>query len=172
MSDAASHKSQVTPREIEEIAATCRRLVDSMGEIVWSLSPENNSLTSLVAYMREELHKLLEYSGIAYQLHLPDDTVETLLSNEQRRNLLLVTKELVHNAVKYSKAENISVHGELVKNTISFVVKDDGSGFDEATIKKGNGLRNIRQRMEELGGKISFEAGMRNGTTASYYFQL
>jgi len=172
MSDAATHKNHVSAYEIEEIAATCRRLVGSMGEIVWSLNPENNSLENLVAYMREELHKLLEYSGIAYELYLPDHSGDTLLTNEQRRNLLLVTKELVHNAVKYSKAQNISVHGELEKDMLRFSVKDDGSGFDEKNARSGNGLRNIRQRMAELGGQISFESGLKKGTTAAYYFQL
>lgn len=172
MSDAAKHKNHVTANEIEEIAATCRRLVGNMGEIVWSLSPENNSLKSLVAYMREELHKLLEYSGIVYKLELPEEHDNVLLSNEQRRNLLLVTKELVHNAVKYSNAKNIQVLGKLANNTIYFVVKDDGSGFDETTAKNGNGLRNIRQRIAELGGELDFEAGPGKGTTAVYSFKV
>jgi len=172
MSDAAKNKLNVSAKEIEEIALTCRRLVGNMGEIVWSLNPENNSLEALIAYLREELHKLLEYSGIEYSIHLPESGSGILLSNEQRRNILLVTKEVVHNAVKYSHATNIAVHSKILLNNLNVLVKDDGHGFDETMVRKGNGLRNIRQRIQELGGTISINSEAVKGTTVEFNVKI
>jgi signal transduction histidine kinase len=168
MSDAARNKTNVSVKEIEEIAQTCRRLVGNMGEIVWSLDPENNTLGLLMAYMREELHKLLEYSGIEYNLQLPESNTLVELSNEQRRNLLLVTKEVVHNAVKYSGANHIKIGGTFFNRTLELIVTDNGSGFDENTVRKGNGLRNIRQRIQEIGGTFALRSGEGTGTTVQY----
>ncbi|HSN62006.1 MAG TPA: histidine kinase, partial [Ferruginibacter sp.] len=172
MSDAVKNKINVSAKEIEEIAQTCRRLVGNMGEIVWSLSPENNSLEALIAYLREELHKLLEYSGIEYSIHLPESGNGMLLSNEQRRNILLVTKEVVHNAVKYSNAANISIHSKILLNNITVFVKDDGNGFDETIVRNGNGLRNIRQRIQELGGTISINSEAGRGTIVEFNVKI
>ncbi len=168
MSDAAKNKINVSAKEIEEIAQTCRRLVGNMGEIVWSLNPENNSLELLMAYMREELHKLLEYSGIAYSLQLPEWDVGIKLSNELRRNILLVTKESVHNAVKYSQAKNISIVAELNNNLLNFKINDDGIGFNESTVRNGNGLRNIHQRIQEINGSISISSLQTKGTLVEF----
>ncbi len=168
MSDAAKNKANVSAKEIEEIAQTCRRLVGNMGEIVWSLNPENNSLELLIAYMREELHKLLEYSGIAYSLLLPEFNSSIKLNNAQRRNILLVTKESVHNAVKYSQAKNINIIAELNNNVLNFKIDDDGIGFNESTVRNGNGLRNIRQRIQEIDGSISFISLEAKGTQVAF----
>lgn len=168
MSDVAKNKTHVSAKEIEEIAQTCRKLVGNMGEIVWSLNPENNSLELLIAFMREELHKLLEYAAINYSLLLPDFSNSIKLSNEQRRNILLVTKEAVNNAVKYSRAKNIIVDASLLNDNLNISITDDGCGFDENTAREGNGLRNIRQRINEINGSISFNSIKEKGTNVQF----
>lgn len=171
MSDAAKNRPIVSIKQIEEIAETCRRLVGNMGEIVWSLNPENNSLELLLSYMREELHKLLEYSGISYNLVLPDDN-NLILNNQQRRNILMVAKEAVHNAVKYSCARNINIFASLKNNTLNFIITDDGKGFNETTGRKGNGIKNMRQRIAELGGNLSITSNEETGTTVQFYINI
>jgi|GEM_PF-1865777 len=158
MSEIAKSKANISPKELEDIAIACRGLVSNMGEIVWSLNPENNSLEHLIGYMREELYKLLEYSGMEYKIDLPHDSTGIKLTNEQRRNILLVTKEAVNNAIKYSKAKNIDVRASLQNSLLNFSIEDDGVGYDEATVKAGNGLRNIKQRINEMGGELSINS--------------
>ena len=168
MSEIAKSKTNISAKELEDIAIACRGLVSNMGEIVWSLNPENNSLAQLIGYMREELNKLLEYSGIDYNIELPVDTNAVRLSNEQRRNILLVTKEAVNNAVKYSKAKNIGVQASLVDSLLSFKIEDDGIGYNEVTRKAGNGIRNIKQRIEEMNGDLSIKSEEGKGTTIQF----
>src|SRR6185436_14168689 len=117
---------------------------------------------------REELHKLLEYSGMEYKIELPRDVATVKLSNEQRRNILLVTKEAVNNAVKYSKAKNIAVQASLQHNLLGFAIADDGIGYTEANVKAGNGLRNIKQRIKEINGELSIISAEGKGTTVQF----
>ncbi|MBI3138335.1 MAG: hypothetical protein HYZ15_07105 [Sphingobacteriales bacterium] len=162
MSESAKHKKpEEGTRELEDIAATSRRLVSSMSEIIWSLNPEYKTLGQLFAYMREQLNRQLEYAGINFDLQFPENNESVILRNEQRRNLLLVTKETVNNVIKHSGAGNLSVTARVEKQKIIMQVEDDGRGFDLNRVSGGNGLRNIRHRVEELGGQldISTEPG-------------
>ncbi len=170
MSESAKTKHKAG--ELDEIAQTSRQLVSNMSEIIWSLNPENKTLDQLLAYLREQLNKQLEYSGIHYSIRLPETGNDILLTNEQRRNILLVTKEIVNNAIKYSKAGNISVNATLQDGSLGFEIQDDGTGFDINGKYTGSGQRNIRQRIEELGGILKIESVPGKGSSFVYHIPL
>ena len=158
--------------ELEDISTTSRRLVDNIGEIIWSLNPHHNTLEILVAHLREQINKLMEYSDIDCSINFPDQLPVYELTNQQRRNILLVTKEIVHNTIKYSKAQSLLVNLVIQNNQLQFAVSDDGIGFDISCANKGNGLRNIRHRVNEVGGSIVIHSGQGKGTTYIYNFPL
>lgn len=169
MSEAAKNRNiAINEKELGDIASTSRRLVGNMSEIIWSLSPENKTLEQLMSYLREQLNKLLEYSGTNYVIELPENGKTILLSNQQRRNVLMVTKEIVHNAIKHSGANTIEVKAKTTGSALELEIKDDGKGFDTEKIYKGNGLKNIHFRIEELGGEIRIEAETGMGSKFVY----
>ena len=173
MSESAKLKTDTSGnRELEDIADTSRRLVNSMSEIIWSLNPENKTLDQLFAYMREQLHKQLEYSGIAYHLDLPEGYQSVLLRNEQRRNILLVIKEIINNAIKYSEATSLSITASVASHQLIFTVTDNGKGFESSQVSGGNGLRNIRHRVEELGGKMELRTSPGEGCSYRFVIQV
>lgn len=171
MSESAKNKSKgYGDKELEGIAEASRKLVNNMSEIIWSLHPENRTLDQLFAYLREQLNKLLEYSGMEYSIHFPEHTTAVLLSNEQRRNLLLVVKEIVHNSVKYSGAKKLSVMAVLKEQILHVEIQDNGSGYDTRKNYSGNGLKNIHARISELNGILHVESNSENGT--KYVFTI
>ncbi len=173
MSESAKGKKNGnSEKELTEITETSRQLVNSMGEIIWSLNPENKTVEQLMVHLREQLHQLLEYSGIAYNIHLPENGKDILLPNEMRRNILLITKETVHNAVKYSSAKNIEVNALLNNGVLSFTITDDGIGFDTEKMHTGNGLKNIRHRMNEMHGQLHIESVENKGSRFTYTIPL
>lgn len=171
MSESAKRKN-TSANELESIAETSRKLVNNMSEIVWSLNPENRSVNQLMAYLREQLHKLLEHSEIEYTIQLPETNEDLLLQNNQSRNLLLIAKEIIHNAVKYSQANNIHIICIYDNNTLIFEIKDDGIGFDTSAKSTGNGLKNIQARIAEMNGTVTFESSNSNGTRFYYKIPL
>lgn len=173
MSESArQNKTTSGSRELEDIANTSRRLVSSMSEIIWSLNPENKSLDHLFAYQREQLHKQLDYAGFGYTLDLPEGYENVLLRNDQRRNILLVTKEIVNNAVKHSGATSLSVVAVVNGGQLTYTVKDNGKGFDSTQVYGGNGLQNIRHRIEELGGQLELRTSPGEGCLYRYVIPL
>ncbi len=158
------HKKPTYINDLAAISVTSRKLISNMGEIVWSLNPENSTTGMLFSYLREQLNNLLEYAGFNYTIHFPETGLDVKLGNDQKRNILLATKEIVHNAIKYSTAKNISIIASFSERTLNFEIKDDGCGFDIYACNTGNGMRNIRQRVEEIKGKFSIHSAAGKGT--------
>lgn len=173
LSESAKDRSSAgNEKELSDISNTGRQLVSSMSEIIWSLHPENKTLEQLLSYMREALNKQLEYAGIDYRIVLPEGGDHILLSNEQLRNILLVIKETVNNAIKHSQAGVIIVNGQLLSGVLHIEVTDNGTGFNAEKNSMGNGLRNIRQRTAELRGQVTIESETGAGSRFIYRFPL
>lgn len=170
MSESAGQKTN-NP-EIIQISEKSRQLVNSLGEIVWSLNPENKSLDHFFAYLREELGKLLEYSSLGYEINFPDPEEKPVLTNEHRRNILLVVKEAVNNSIKYSSASRIEVKCELEEACLRFEVGDNGKGFDAGGEHRGNGLKNMKSRIQELEGVIRIWSEPGSGTRIQFDIPL
>jgi signal transduction histidine kinase len=101
-------------------------------------------------------------------LHLPHWPITA----EMRHNVFLAFKEALHNIVKHSAATEVSI--ALTTNKIGFelLVRDNGKGFDPATqpsrIGHGNGLKNMRQRMEKIGGHCAVQSAPGTGTEINF----
>jgi signal transduction histidine kinase len=74
--------------------------------------------------------------------------------------------EALQNVAKHAGATSVTVSLSEVDG-IAFEVRDDGAGFDVAAVSPGAGLRNIRDRVESLGGTLRIESSPRGGTTVS-----
>ncbi|MBL0355524.1 MAG: tetratricopeptide repeat protein [Chitinophagaceae bacterium] len=166
------HQQPTYINDLSAIASTSRKLISNMSEIVWSLNPENKTPDQLFSYLREQLNNLLEYSAIDYKINFAATDCSHVLSNEQKRNIILATKEIVHNAVKYSKAKNIYVNALVRNGLIQFNITDDGCGFDTGANFTGNGLKNIKQRIKEIGGTLVIESVHLKNTSFSYSLPL
>lgn len=170
MSESVKNKTGMNvKKELSEITDASRQLVNNMGEIIWSMNPGNTTLEHIMAHLREQLHKQLEYAGIQYTIQLPENGKEIILPNEKRRNILLITREIVNNAIKHSKANNISIKAVLTKDRLTFKITDDGIGFDTEQVKNGNGLKNIKHRITEMGGEIIIEPLESGGLSSTYF---
>lgn len=144
--------------DVKAISATAREVSQSMSEIVWALHTQHDTLESLLSYLREQIREFLQPVGINYELCFPDEPPVVKISGEQRRNILLVTKEALHNAVKYADASLIKISCTYEGKRLTFEVADNGKGFDVLHAKEhGNGLKNMRRRMENVGGRFDVQ---------------
>src|SRR4029450_13655564 len=72
--------------------------------------------------------------------------------------------EALQNVAKYAKAERADVRLFASDHALTFVVAEDGIGFDPA-ITSGSGLSNMRDRLEALGGELDVRSSAGRGTT-------
>lgn len=162
-----------TKREVNEIAGSTRQLVESMSEIIWTLNPHNDKLEDLFAYLREQTTHYFEPLNIAYKINFPDNIPDIKLSNEQRRNLFLVSKEALNNALKHAAATSIEFMAVAGNGKIKFSVSDNGKGIDGGPKRaNANGLRNMVQRMKDIGGDIEWISENGKGTIVNYWIDI
>jgi len=143
--------------DLGNISSAARKLVESMSEIIWALNPQNDSLENLLSYMREQMQQLFEPFELKLKIDFPDEIPQIKLSNEQRRNLYLVTKEALNNVMKYAGGNNVKLSLTIETSQLNFEVMDNGTGLpDKNPRSTGNGLKNMRKRMEDIGGTIEW----------------
>jgi signal transduction histidine kinase/ligand-binding sensor domain-containing protein len=145
--------------EITNIRKYSHEMIDKMGEIVWALNERNDSLSDLLSYTRSYAVEYLFQAGVHASVDTPDDLPPLHVGGEFRRNVYLTTKEALHNIIKHAQAEHVLIRMAISSpHTLAISITDDGVGFCPATLKTpGNGLRNMRQRITDLGGALSIE---------------
>jgi signal transduction histidine kinase len=74
----------------------------------------------------------------------------------QAHTLFRCAQEIITNAIRHAGARNLWLTLERDQSGISLTARDDGRGADE--VKPGNGLRGMRERVEEFGGRLTLEA--------------
>ncbi|MEP7168007.1 MAG: tetratricopeptide repeat protein [Bacteroidota bacterium] len=149
---------------LEKISEYARSVNSSLSEIVWSVNPKQDTLESLVAYMRNYIHSFLQDTGIDFKIDFPSKPDNRPINPEFKRAVFLVLKETLNNCVKHSKAKNIQVKLDISDNHFDFAVKDDGAGFDfENKSFFGNGLTNMEYRVKQVKGDFKILTSPQNG---------
>lgn len=141
-----------------------RDMVASMSDIVWAINPGNDDGEKLLQRMESYATDMCAVKRIQLHFTADEQLKKVCLKLEHRKNIYLVFKEAVNNAVKYSEAENIWVMVKLQGKQLHLSVKDDGKGFDEQTVIKGNGLKNLQLRAGEIKGTLTIDSEKGNGT--------
>lgn len=149
---------------IEKIGDISRSVLEDMSDIVWAISPQNDSVKTLKERMETFGRSLLTELGIEFHLSIDDKIADLKLGMELRKNLYLIYKEGLNNAVKYSKASRIDVSLRVVGKEVQLSISDNGVGFEAQTAKTGNGLKNMRQRAQEIGAFFEIKSGANRGT--------
>ncbi len=157
------------PAEVEShakmISATARDTTRALDEIVWTVNPSNDTLDGLVNYICKYAQEYLALAGLRYRLETPPQLPAKPISPELRHNVFLASKEAVNNVVKHAQATSAWVRLELGPGEFTVEIEDDGRGLGSDAANKGrNGLKNMRKRMEDIGGRFEAVSRAEGGT--------
>jgi signal transduction histidine kinase len=157
--------------EVNKISNASADVVDKMNEIIWALNTSNDSLGSLVAYIRKFCRQFLQDANIQLVFNETVQSTDHVLEGSIRRNLYLTVKESLNNVVKHAKASKVVVGVMEQNHNLVITIQDDGVGIGAASISEfGNGLHNMKKRMEEIGGQ--FEIANKTGTQTTLAYRL
>jgi len=130
---------------------------------IFALSSPADS-EDLRAELDHVLHDASKLLGFKPEVRLTGP-VDSVVADDVREQLLAVLRETLSNIVRHAKAGRVSVHLD-VAHDICLLVEDDGSGLGSGT--SGNGLRNIRERAELLGGTCTVSSEPGRGTAVTW----
>jgi two-component system, NarL family, sensor histidine kinase UhpB len=155
----------------QRIGEQASQTMEDMSDMVWSINPRNDSMSEVIIRMREFAAEILESKNIEYRF-IEKVGVGLTLNADQKKNLFLIFKESVNNAAKYSNAGEIEISLHEEDHVLSMRIKDNGQGFDEHSIKTGNGLRNLRERAKEMNGTVALKSKEGQGTEVELVLPL
>jgi ligand-binding sensor domain-containing protein/signal transduction histidine kinase len=167
--------------QLDRIFDTSRELTRSLDEIVWAVNPIHDTLDSLANYLGNFAQEYLVSINIRCRLDVPLHLPHWPITAELRHNVFLAFKEALHNIVKHSGADRVIV--SLTTDAVGFnvIIHDNGKGFDVAAAEnnwetqrlgRGNGLKNLRQRLEKIGGRCEIKSGAGSGTEIRFFVSV
>ncbi len=157
--------------EIKKIGKHSNDLVRSMGEIIWAMNTRFDNAVNLIGYIRRYAAEYLEEQNMDFSFK--DNTAElhVEMNGEKRRNVFLIVKEVLHNAVKYSGAGKIEISVAIMGGLAIAIHEVGGQGFEAADARdKGNGLYNMGKRIEGI-GSIAY-AKSADGMTTTIHINI
>ncbi len=150
---------------IQKITDANNEVIAKLDEIVWALNPKNDNLKNLSEYLSEYAEEFFEATNKKCRFDFPVEITPHRLSSETRHNIFLVFKEILNNIAKHSGADKVSINLAEYENEFAFTIFDNGKGFDtDKTKVNGNGLKNMENRIERIGGHLFIDSGNVEGT--------
>ena len=89
------------------------------------------------------------------------------LPDDWEDNLLRIGQELLTNALRHARARTIVMDIAFAGHNVRLDFRDDGLGFDPAMRHDGFGLLGIRERVNDMGGKLTIDSALGVGTTVA-----
>lgn len=157
--------------EIEKISDSANELLTNMNAIIWAMSSNNDTLENMVAYIRSYSQEYFENTGIRCRIHLMEHLPDLVVWGEFRKNVFLVIKESLNNILKHSKATEVNITFTQVPDGLALYIQDNGVGIDLEKVRRfGNGLKNMKKRMEDM--NIQFSIENNNGTLVTLHYAM
>src|SRR6185436_17409692 len=154
---AKQQSNEVTPM-LQQIGDSSRKMLEAMADIVWTINPENDQFEKIIDRMRLFAFELLGAKKIDFEFQADDAIAKMKLPMNVRKNVYLIFKEATNNMVKYSEADKASFSIRGTKSNLTLMIRDNGKGFDVNHASRGNGLKNMKKRAEEIGARLLLES--------------
>ena len=163
--EAGGQGPSVEPGPATQVRTKADALVRTLDEIVWAVNPRHDSAASLAEYLSGYAQEFLRTAGILTRVNVEGPLAEIELTPEQRHGLFLAAKEALNNVVRHAKATKVRLNVQGLDGRLLIRIEDDGCGFDPAhVVSQGDGLRNLRERLSNLGGQAEIRSEPGHGT--------
>jgi signal transduction histidine kinase len=156
--------SEGTRSQLDRISIISRDLVSALYETVWAVNPENDNLDAMVNYLCETFNEFCQQAQLRCRLNISDLPKNIEVSSRSRHNVSMAAKGAMHNVIKHASASQVTVRITFVEFVLTISIQDNGVGFQPAGTASGNGLVNMKRRMEDIGGACVIESHPGEGT--------
>ena len=151
--------------KLQKISSFTKDTIVELRDTIWAMN--NNAI--LFDELRSRILNFIEKAKFAkeniyFKFNIGENLNEIKLTSIVGMNIYRTIQEAVNNAIKYANSNNIEVDVLKKNNQIEISIKDNGTGFDLSKTDEGNGIRNMRKRIEEIGGNFQLTSETESGT--------
>ena len=156
-------QKNVNEAELSKMENNAKQILSSLRETICVLNNKEISILDFSDSFTSYCFKILKsFEHINFEV---EEEIQNsmILPAQVAIHLNKILQELFQNSIKHS-------NGNLIKYKISCYEKlnielsDNGTGYNEVNIKKGNGLENIMWRASQIGAKIIVKSNSSVGT--------
>ena len=159
-------RAEQVGEHLEKISQRARSAVQTVDGIVWAINPQNDTLDNLANYLVQFAEDFFRLTPIRCRLDVPAEVPQLPLGTQQRHHILLAVKEACNNVARHSGASEVWVRLAAAASSLCITIEDNGRGFVAGTVSEGSdGLRNMRQRLAEVGGRLELASEPGKGTS-------
>lgn len=157
---------------LDRITTLATESVEAIREIIWAIDPKPETIASLLVRLRDAMVTPCRARGIHLIMTAPTEGMDENLTPEQRKDLWLMLKEAVSNAVNHSGGTELWVSVVPAGKQVRISVRDNGGGLSLSTQSPGRGLDTMRRRAESLGGTAAITSVPGEGTTVEFLITI
>jgi signal transduction histidine kinase len=177
-----------TSQQIDEVSDAARDIIHTVDEIVWAVSPRNDTVESFVHYICRHAEEFFELTPVDLELELPGEFPSHRFPAEVRHNLFCAVKEALHNVLKHAGATKVQIAFATEPAALRLSVTDNGCGFAREPAERttrcdagsaprrlnrtGDGLLNMRERLESVHGACALRSAPGQGTRVDFSVPL
>jgi signal transduction histidine kinase len=154
----------------QQMAEQSEKALKEMRLLLFQLRPPVLEQVGLVSALQQRLDAVERRVSIETSL-MTSGEWQPLLPNIEEE-LYNIAQEALNNALRHAQAKSIVVRLDSHNRQVDLTVEDDGIGFDPGVVSGGMGLRNIRERAEEIGAAFSLATVPQQGTKIQIHLEL
>ena len=162
-------KDREKAKRIGRISTLAKESLNNMRDIIWALDETEKTLGDLLRRIQQTSHQFLKDHAIELEFTNDVHQNKILLGSSQKRNIVLLVKECLHNIAKHAEATKVEILFSTEKSIFNIMITDNGKGFNFTPDKaKGRGIHNMKYRCNVLNGtmKINTKTGL--GTSIQF----
>jgi signal transduction histidine kinase len=157
--------------QLSGLAWRTRRLATDLSGIVWTMNARHASLDQLALFLRRYTERLFRNTGIRCVVEGVERIPAVPLPPDVQHHLLAVTKEALNNILMHARATETRIQLQFLDGVFQVQIRDNGVGYSTDPSGRafdGNGLRNIRSRIVEIGGTAELTSAPGAGTVVTF----
>lgn len=144
-------------KKYDSISTFTRNTIAELRDSIWAMNKEEITFEDLKARTANFIENAkLSLQGIHFEFNYPDEHEKITLNSKTGITIYRIIQEAVNNAVKHANASKIKVSIEELNKQIRIQISDNGKGFNNQEIEKGNGINSLEKRAKEINGTIEF----------------
>jgi len=154
---------------LNQISDNSSQLYNGTKDFIWAIDPQQETLYELMIRLKDFGDDLYGRTNIKFEVNGVDEKLQAAtLDIDWKRHLALIFKEGMNNSLKHSNGDMVQLNSRIIGREIEIVLTDDGNGFADDSVSKGNGLKNMRNRAEKLKSSLIIDTTPGKGTKISF----
>lgn len=157
----------------DQAADQLNKVIQEIRRMIQSVESESIDPFRLVSELQSLAQTFEQVSALRIRVEV-DPAAEEILTGEEARELVTITREALSNCVRHASATRIVIALRQIGSRVQLSICDNGSGFDvEHGLAKGIGFAHMENRVRKIGGRLDIQSTVGRGTciTADVYLQ-